>query len=125
MNANMPMRAFEIRLNGKKLCVAGLEQGDLLFSIGCGENRQGRGGIGLGMTGLLPMKSTVRWQQRSLHIGDQVGVRVIETKTADRPKVLQEAPRDSRKYEKAYVRRMAKEFGWTIQTVARKPKSSS
>jgi len=109
------MRAFEIYLNGKKLCVAGMEQGDLLFSIGCGENAYGRGGVGLGMTGLLPTKSTVRWQQRSLQMNDHVEVRIIEAKKVDRFTVLQEPPRDARKYEKAYVRRMAKEFGWTIQ----------
>ena len=26
------MRAFEVHLNGKKLCVAGLEEGSVLFS---------------------------------------------------------------------------------------------
>ena len=110
------MRAFEIYLNGKKLCVAGIEEGDLLFSISCGENKHGRGGVGLGMTGLLPTLATVRWQQRSLQMNDQVQVKIVEAKTVDKFEVLQEAPRDSRKYEKAYVRRMAKEFGWTIQT---------
>lgn len=109
------MRAFEIYLNGEKLCVAGLEQGDLLFSVSGGEDTRGRGGVGLGMTGLLPTKSTVRWHQRSLNMNDHVEVRIIEAKKADKFEVLQEPPRDSRKYEKAYVRRMAKEFGWTIQ----------
>jgi hypothetical protein len=63
------MKAFEIHLNGKKLCAAGTEGGILLFSVSCSKNPQGE--------------------------------------------VLQIAPRDSRKYEKAYVRRMAKQFGWT------------
>src|SRR5580700_10403331 len=101
------MRAFEIYLNGKKLCVAGVEQGDLLFSISCGENRQGRGGVGLGMTGLLPTQSTVRWQQRSLRMNDQVRIKIVEVKMADQFEILQKAPRDSRKYEKAYVRWLA------------------
>jgi hypothetical protein len=34
----------------------------------------------------------------------------------DASEVLQPAPRDSRKYEEAYVRRLAKELGWTIDT---------
>ena len=110
------MRAFEIYLNGKKLCVAGMDQGELLFSLGCGENMHGRGGVGLGMTGLSITHETVRWQQRSLQMNDQVRIKIVEAKTADEFEVLQAAPRDSRKYEKAYVRRMAKEFGWTIQT---------
>lgn len=119
------MRAFEIYLNGKKLCVAGIEQGDLLFSIGCGENRHGRGGVGLGMTGLLPTKETVRWQQHSLRINDQVRIKIVEAKTVDKFEILQEAPKDSRKYEKAYVRRMAKEFGWTIQARPRGKRKAS
>lgn len=115
------MRAFQIYLNGKKLCVAGVELGDLLFSIACGENKQGRGGVGLGMTGCLLTQETIRWQQLSLQMNDRVLIKIVETKAADKFEVLQKAPRDSRKYEKAYVRRMAKEFGWTIQV---NPRSS-
>jgi hypothetical protein len=116
------MRVFEIRLNGKKLCVAGMEHGTLLFSVGCSENKQGRSGIGLCMTGLRPDNETVRWQQLELAIGAKVQIKVLEAKTADTPEVLQKAPRDTRKYEKAYVRRMAKEFGWTLQTGTEKRK---
>lgn len=109
------MRAFEIRLNGKKLSVAGMGQGMLLFSIACTENRNGRGGIGLSMTGLTLSLETVGWERRTLKINDRVEVRIVEVGAADKPEVMQPAPRDERKYEKAYVRRMAKEFGWTIE----------
>ncbi|MBI2680815.1 MAG: hypothetical protein HYX25_07400 [Candidatus Solibacter usitatus] len=119
------MRAFKIYLNGKRLCVAGMEQGNLLFSVSCGENKQGRGGIGLGMTGSSTTQETVRWQQRSLRMNDRVQITIVETKSADKFEVLQKAPRDARKYEKAYVRRLAKEFGWTILTKTQKsPKAS-
>jgi len=113
------MRAFEIHLNGKKLCVAGMERGQLLFSIACVENKQGRGDVGLGMTGISATRDTVRWQQRSLQMNDKVQIKIVEAKTADAFEVLQKAPLDSRKYEKAYVRSMAKEFGWTIKTKVR------
>jgi len=109
------MRAFGIYLNGKKLCVAGVELGDLHCSVSCGENKQGRNDVGLNVTGYLLTKETIRWQHRSLQMGDQVLIKIVETKATDKYEVLQKAPRDSRKYEKAYVRRMAKEFGWTIQ----------
>src|SRR5258708_26938754 len=102
------MRAFEIYLNGKKLCVAGMQYGTVLFSVGCVENKQGRGEVGLGMTGIALDNETVRWQQRSLRMNDRVRIKIVEAKTADKFEVLQKAPRDSRKYEKAYVRRMAK-----------------
>jgi hypothetical protein len=117
------MRAFEVHLNGKRLCVAGLEEGTLLFSVGCTENKHGRGEVGLGMTGLLLTQSSIRWQQRVLRMNDEVRVKIVETSEVDKFKVLQKAPADERKYEKAYVRRMAKEFGWTIQTGARRKKT--
>src|SRR5665213_3590960 len=105
----------------KKPCVAGVELGTLLFSLSCVKNKHGRGEVGLGMTGQLLTQEIIQWQQRSLQINDQVLIKIVETKAADKFEVLQKAPRDSRKYEKAYVRRMAKEFGWTIQA---KPQSS-
>jgi|SRR5579862_2013789 len=114
------MRALEIHLNGKRLCVAGTEQGTLFFSIACMENAQGRGEVGLGITGLSPTNETVRWEQRALRMNDQIQVKIVETQTVDRPEVLQKTPRDEREYEKRYVRRMANEFGWTIQTGVRR-----
>ena len=63
------------------------------------------------MTGILLTQETVQWQHRNLRINDRVRMKIAETRTVDKPKVLQKAPRDTRKYEKAYVRRMAKEFG--------------
>jgi hypothetical protein len=118
------MRAFEIHLKGKRLCVAGMEQGMLLFSVSCSENKQGSGGIGLGLTGLRLNNETVRWQQLELEMGAKVQIKIVEAETVDKPEVLQNAPRDTRTYEKAYVRRMAKELGWTIQTGAAKKKNS-
>jgi hypothetical protein len=119
------MRAFEIHLNGKRLCVARMEEGTLLFSVGCTANKHGRGAVGLSMTGLLPTLETVLWKHRALRKNEQVRIKVVETQTVDRPKVLQQAPRDTRKYEKAYVRRMAKELGWTIKTRQGKPRDAS
>ena len=97
----------------------------LLFSISCTENKHGRGEVGLGMTGMLLNQATVRWQQRDLRMNDEVRIRVVETPKVDKFTVLQKTPRDPRKYEKAYVRRMAKEFGWTIQTGAKRGKVES
>jgi lipocalin len=120
------MRAFEIYLNDKKLCVAGLDQGTLSFGIGCFENSRCRGEVGLSMTGMLLLTlETIRWQHRALRINDEVRVRIVESPKSDNYKVLQKAPADERKYEKAYVRRMAKEFGWTIQAGAKRKKTGA
>jgi hypothetical protein len=120
------MRAFEIQLNGKRLCVAGLEEGMLLFGLACTENKHGRRGVALNATGLmLLIQESVRWQRRTLRMNDEVRVKIVETSKADRFAVMQKAPHDPRKYENKYVRRMAKEFGWTIQSGARKKKPES
>jgi type II secretory pathway component PulL len=113
------MRAFEIHVNGKKLCVAGLAEGASLFSVTCTENKHGRGSVGLSMNGMLPTQETVSWQNRTLRMDDEVMLKIIESSKADKYNVLQKAPRDARHYEKKYVRRMAKEFGWTIQVSAK------
>jgi hypothetical protein len=118
------MRAFEIHLNGKKLCVAGLKTGTLLFAVSCSENNQGRGDVGLGMTGMLLTQETVRWQQRGLRMNDAILLKIVESPKTDKYKTIQKAPSDDRKYEKAYVRRMAKEFGWTLQSEARRKKTA-
>jgi hypothetical protein len=98
------MRAFEISLNGKKLCVAGLDQGMLLFGMNCTENKNGRGEVGLYMTGpMLLRQVNVSWQQRRLRMNHEILVRA-ETDKADKYKILEETPHDPRKYEKAYVR---------------------
>lgn len=119
------MRAFEVHLNGKKLCVAGIGYGDLLFAIGCGENRLGRGDVGLNVNGrpLANANELHRWQLRTLQMNDQVRIKIVEAKTVDRPEVIQEDPREAIRNTKDYVRQMAKQFGWTIQTGARKPQA--
>jgi len=76
------------------------------------------------MTGIAPGQETVRWQQLTLRMGDRIRIKIVETKTADKYDVIQQAPRDARKYEKAWVRAMAKEFGWTIQRGPRKTQGS-
>jgi hypothetical protein len=75
------------------------------------------------MTGGLLTQETIRWQQRSLRTNDEVRIKVIETAKGNKFKVLQKAPRSQEKYEKAYVLRGDKEFGWTIETGAKGKKT--
>jgi hypothetical protein len=74
------------------------------------------------MTGMLLKQETGRWQQRRLRTSDEVRIKTVETTKSDKFEVLQKAPRDVRRYEKAAIRRMAKEFGWTIQAGTKKRK---
>ena len=56
-------------------------------------------------------------------MNDEVRVTILETDKVDKFKVLQKTPADERKYEKAYVRRLAKEFGWTVQAGPKRKKT--
>ena len=78
----------------------------------------------MGMTGMLLTQETVRWQQRGLRMNDAILLKIVESPKTDKYKTIQKAPSDDRKYEKAYVRRMAKEFGWTLQSEARRKKTA-
>jgi hypothetical protein len=72
---------------------------------------------------MLLTHETVQWRNQTLRVNDEIRLKIVETSKADKRRVLQEAPRDSRSYEKKYVRRMAKEFGWTIQVGAKEKKT--
>ena len=65
-----------------------------------------------------PTKSTeIGLEQKRLQVGDEVRVTIVETGSSDKPgrkRVID--PAETLKAKKNYVRRMAKELGWKIQT---------
>jgi hypothetical protein len=59
----------------------------------------------------------VRWQERDLKIGDEVRVVIAEDAKIDRPRSrYRDDPAKALRSQKRYVREMAKQFGWKIQT---------
>jgi hypothetical protein len=55
-----------------------------------------------------------------LSAGDDILVRVVELAAADEPRGIHRVdPVDDLKQKKIYVRQVAKELGWTIQTTAK------
>jgi hypothetical protein len=111
------MRAFDIRLNGKRICVAGIQKDGVLTTtltyVPFRKRRETRLYVG----GLEVEKDEhLFWREAILHTGDELRVRIIETKTVDSP-----AKRFSRdrvaqvEAEKRQVRALAKKFGWKIQ----------
>jgi hypothetical protein len=111
------MLAFQVRLNGKRICLAGIgDDGVLSTAITYVPFRQRRetrlyvGGL------VLPQNEHVRWKQVSLRVGDEVRLKVVETKTVDRPRLR--FPRDLAaeiRGEKRQLRKLAKKFGWRLQ----------
>jgi hypothetical protein len=88
------MLAFEISLNGKKLCVAGIDDRGVLSSIVTWATRRSTGvpetadeSCFLQVGGLLSRtEEYVDWvHQEPLAIGDEIHLRIVETNSADVP----------------------------------------
>jgi hypothetical protein len=117
------MYAFEVFVNGKRICVAGIGTNGVL-SVNIThlpfrrrkETRLYVGGLN------TPANEHVRWKQPMLRVGDEVRVKVIETETVDKPsKRFPRDPEFDDKMEKRNLRILAKKWGWKL--VKKKPKT--
>jgi hypothetical protein len=111
------MRSFEVSLNGKKLCLAGVGERGVLSAI---INRvAGDRGEDLFMhVGGLANEEHRDWiKHKHLHVGDEICVKIVESGSADEPvRRRRNHPAETLKAKKGYVRTMAKELGWKIET---------
>ena len=93
------MIGFEVLLNGQKLCVAGAGDGVLSAVVSSVPTRQE---LGLEVGGLAD-EAHLKWTiPRSLTVGDEVIVRVVETQHPDPPSLTQ---RDDRALVEASERK--------------------
>lgn len=115
------MKAFQVHLNGRKLCTAGFTEHDVVLdAIVDYVSGNGRDELALTVGGLIsPKQEYVRWVKRKkLRIGDEIRLRIVETQYADSPR--ERRTRDevwsapNLRQQKQYVRQMAKKFGWTL-----------
>jgi hypothetical protein len=81
------MRAFEVSVNGEKVCVAGIRDDGVLTTIVHWAAQQGDEAFFLQVGGLISQrKEHTNWiNQKPLSVGDNVQVKIIETDVADRP----------------------------------------
>jgi hypothetical protein len=120
------MRAFDVSLNGKKLCRAGIGDDGVLTTVLSWVTSKGAGDLFLEVGGLVsPVEEHISWvNQKLLDVGDTIQVTVVEAESVDEPT---NKPRPSEaellKARKRYVRKMAKQFGWKIQTGNLTPKT--
>ena len=118
------MTAIEIHVNGKKQCVAGIAcdgvVSAILSWIGRGDEhpKLPREDISLRVSGLDSKRDEhMDWITRDMKVGDEIVLRVVDVQKSDAPKKKSRTPAsETRRRQKAYVRRMAKQFGWKIQT---------
>jgi hypothetical protein len=124
------MRAFQVGLNGKRLCLAGIGIGNdgVLSCIVNWVARAGKGDLFLQVGGLVrPTEEHVGWiGQRRLRVGDRIQVQVVEKNSTDEPaRKYRLDPKEQTKAKKRYVRALAKELGWTIQATPTRRRPAS
>ncbi len=111
------MRAYEVFLNDKRLCLAGIA-GDCMLNVIITHLRRNsdRDEVHLqvgGRKGLVNGEH-VDWTTTQLSKDDEVRVRIIESDSADKPKSRKRNPEEELELQKQHVRRMAKQLGWTL-----------
>jgi hypothetical protein len=111
------MRAFEVYLNGKKLCRAGVDGDGVLSAIATSVVGPGRSAFSLNVGGLISSANEhLRWVNCKLRVGDEIRLKIAESDSVDKPKErYRNDPAEVARSQKKYVRRMAKQFGWKIQ----------
>ncbi|MEI6785358.1 MAG: hypothetical protein WCQ21_31045 [Verrucomicrobiota bacterium] len=88
------MIAFEVYVNGEKVCTAGVGESGVLSSIltwrGTQPYKDGNvpaaASLELDVGGLTsPEGKDVRWAQRSIRVDDEIQIRVVEASAVDSP----------------------------------------
>jgi hypothetical protein len=121
------MRAFEVSLNGKKLCLAGIGDDGVLSAKVNWVTGDKASDLFLVVGGLVsPTREHVSWvRQKPLRVGDVIRVKIVETPSTDRPvKKHRIDPAEELRSEKRYVRLMAKRLGWKIQAQPKRKAST-
>jgi len=118
------MLALEVHINGKRRCLAGIANDGVVSAIlswvGRGNPERGlpKEDMSIQVGGLdSERREHMDWLQQELAAGDDVRIRVVDVPKVDRPiKGSRRPVDDGNRRQKAYVRRMAKQFGWKIVT---------
>jgi hypothetical protein len=123
------MPAFQVSLNDKKLCTAGVGEHGVLTTMVTWVRRKGGATrekkpdsveeeLSLHVGGLItPKQEHVDWVERRLKAGDEVRVKIVGTTKVDQPRARRKNdPARDLRAKKKYCRMLAKEFGWKIVT---------
>ena len=105
------MRSFNVTLNGKKLCLAGVgERGVLSANISWVGGDRGED-LHINVGGLANEEHIDWVNQKRLQVGDEIRVKIVESGSADEPaRRRRNHPAETLKAKKRYVRMMAKEL---------------
>ena len=108
------MRAFEVYLNGGRLCVAGLGSGMLMATLCDFRGKE----IHFRIAGLLDgTEEHLRWTFRHLNVGDEVRITIVAADSVDEPVTRERHdPQKQLEMEQELTRLRAEQWGWKIQT---------
>src|SRR5437660_11257517 len=111
------MRAFEISLNGKCLCLAGVGNDGVLSTTITHDPFRKRRETRLYIGGIaLPQDEHVFWKERILHLGDELRLKGVEKETVDVPRErVRGDPCAEANAQKHSVRKVATESGSQLQ----------
>jgi len=114
------MRAFQVELNDKLLCTAGVGDNGVCDTIVNFVGDPKGSELRLRVGGLFTAtREHAVWRRRNLKVGDKVVVTIVETDVVDRPRErYTERSATAEKNQKAYVLAWAKHFGWQVRTSA-------
>ncbi|HLH53636.1 MAG TPA: hypothetical protein VKY92_08470 [Verrucomicrobiae bacterium] len=88
------MKAFEVHLNGKRVCIAGVGEFGVLTGIVSWRGMQpykdgtvpSADSLQLQVSGLTnPSGKKVGWTERDIRVGDRIEIRVIDASAVDSP----------------------------------------
>jgi hypothetical protein len=115
------MTAFEIYLNGRKVCTAGLNGAGVVMPtitwfLGEGPRRKRSEELAFHVSGLVSRTRThLTWAHRPLKIGDEVRIVVAKKSKVDAPKKKRRESKAHRlKRERDYIEKKIAEYGWTV-----------
>jgi len=115
------MPTFEVSLNGKKLCTAGVGDDGVLTVIVMsqirGISQRAKEDLRLDVGGLIgSTREYLDWQkQRKLRLGDEIKIKIAEAEVASKPRRRErEDPTFGAKAEARYLENAARRLGWKI-----------
>lgn len=114
------MRAFEIHLNNRKLCTAGIDEAGVVTScitwVTSPDPKEPED-MELRVGGLISRSHThVDWAHRILKEGDELRVVVCSKQKVSKPKKIRtESEKDRKKRKLEYLKRLSKDLGYEIK----------
>ncbi|MGC2477724.1 MAG: hypothetical protein WA485_25525 [Candidatus Sulfotelmatobacter sp.] len=111
------MFSFKVSLKGKKLCVAGIgKRGVLSAHVTWAASDRGED-LFLHVGGLANEEHIYWIDQKHVQVGDEIRVEICDAESVDDPiRKHRIDAAETLEEKKRYVRRIAKELGWKIQT---------